>query len=120
MNNLSFTVKEVDPSTGEAEEEGFQDEYQLEDLEVGIQDYLKAASVPNFRKRWEEFGEDVELADEYGLGQRPMGLQACEGTDAVPPNARSHMCLLSGIAIGGFTALARVRLGIDAGMNVAQ
>lgn len=132
MNNLSFTVKEVDPSTGEAEEEGFQDEYQLEDLEVGIQDYLKAASVPNFRKRWEEFGEDVELADEYGLGQRPkglqdavdviveaLGLQACEGTDAVPPNARSHMCLLSGIAIGGFTALARVRLGIDAGMNVA-
>jgi coatomer protein complex subunit gamma len=128
MNSLQFAVKEVDPSTGEAEEEGFQDEYQLEDLEVGIQDYLKPTAVPNFRKRW----EDVELADEYGLGQRPkgiqeavtvivdaLGLQACEGTDAVPPNARSHMCLLSGVAIGGFTALARVRLGIDAGMNVA-
>jgi len=132
MNNLQFRVKEVDPSTGEAEEEGFQDDYQLEDLEVGIQDYVKATPVPNFRKRWEELGQDVELADEYGLGQRPkglqdavdvivvaLGLQACEGTDFVPPYSRSHMCLLSGVAVGGFTALARVRLGIDTGMNVA-
>lgn len=31
---LKFKVREIDPSTGEAEEEGYEDEYQLEDLEV--------------------------------------------------------------------------------------
>lgn len=29
MNVLKFTVKEIDPSTGEAEEEGYEDEYQV-------------------------------------------------------------------------------------------
>ena len=33
-NTLKFKVKEIDPSSGEAEEEGYEDEYQLEDLEV--------------------------------------------------------------------------------------
>ncbi|KAI8006875.1 Coatomer subunit gamma-2 [Camellia lanceoleosa] len=34
-NMLKFIVKEVDPTTGEAEEDGAEDEYQLEDLEAG-------------------------------------------------------------------------------------
>jgi hypothetical protein len=59
-----------------------------------------------FRKRWEELGEGAERADDYGLGKREGGLQAtveavgailglaaCEGTEAVPPNARSHTAL---------------------------
>jgi hypothetical protein len=29
MNVLKFTVKEIDPSSGEAEEEGYEDEYQV-------------------------------------------------------------------------------------------
>ena len=31
---------------------------------------------------------------------RILGMQACEGTDAVPPNARSHTLLLSGTVVG--------------------
>jgi coatomer subunit gamma len=31
---MKFIVKEVDPSTGEVEEDGYEDEYQLEDLEA--------------------------------------------------------------------------------------
>ena len=30
-----------------------------------------------------------------------LGLKACEGSDAVPPNARSHTVLLSGLLVGG-------------------
>ena len=30
-----------------------------------------------------------------------VGMAACEGTDAVPPNARSHTLLLSGSIVGG-------------------
>ena len=29
-----------------------------------------------------------------------MGMQPCEGTEAVPPNARSHTVLLSGTFVG--------------------
>ncbi|KAK6120957.1 hypothetical protein DH2020_045297 [Rehmannia glutinosa] len=36
-NMLRFTVKEVDPSTGEAEDDGVEDEYQLEDFEVAAE-----------------------------------------------------------------------------------
>jgi hypothetical protein len=32
--NMKFIVKEVDPASGEVEEDGYDDEYQLEDLEV--------------------------------------------------------------------------------------
>ncbi len=46
----------------------------------------------------------AQMADEYALGVRPsledaveaviriLGMQPCEGSDAVPPNARSAIC----------------------------
>ncbi len=45
-------VKEIDPSTGEVEEEGYNDEYQLEDVDITPADYVKPVVVPNFRKGW--------------------------------------------------------------------
>ena len=45
-------VIQVDPSTGEAEEDGVEDEYQLEDLEVVAADYMLRAGVSNFRNAW--------------------------------------------------------------------
>lgn len=47
-----YRVKEVDPSSGEVEEEGYEDEYQLEDAEVTPADYVKPVLVPNFRNNW--------------------------------------------------------------------
>ncbi len=145
-------VKEIDPSSGEVEEDGYEDEYQLEELEVTPGDYVKPVLVPNFRKSWwvgsrgggaraacglfgvlppvpfaalvtvallcsapprrEELDPDTERADEYGLGPREglqeaveavigtLGMQPCEGTEAVPPNARSHTVLLAGTFVG--------------------
>jgi coatomer protein complex subunit gamma len=123
---LKFTVKEIDPSTGDVEEEGYPDEYQLEDLDISAADYVKAEPVHNFRAAWEELGEETEMADSYGLGPREsiqdaveavvaiLGMQVCEGTDAVPPNARSHTSLLSGVFIGDVQALARLKFGMEA------
>ena len=62
------------PPSGEAEEDGYDDEYQLEDLEVLPADYVKPVAVANFRKSWEELNPESERADDYGLGQRE-GLQ---------------------------------------------
>ncbi|MBA0688057.1 hypothetical protein Goari_005866, partial [Gossypium aridum] len=52
-NMLRFIVKEVDPSTGEAEDDGVEDEYQLEELEVVAADYMLKVGVSNFRNAWE-------------------------------------------------------------------
>lgn len=42
----------------------------------------------------------VLLQDAVEAVGRILGMQACEGTDAVPPNARSHTLLLSGTVVG--------------------
>ena len=51
---------------------------------------------------------------------RILGMQACEGTDAVPPNARSHTLLLSGTVVGEAQVLVRLAFGIDTARNVAM
>ncbi|KAF5443962.1 hypothetical protein F2P56_036475 [Juglans regia] len=131
-NMLRFTVKEVDPTTGEAEDDGVEDEYQLEDLEVVAADYMLKVAVSNFRNAWENMGEDCERVDEYGLGPREslaeavsavinlLGLQPCEGTEVVPSNSRSHTCLLSGVYIGNVRVLVRISFGIDGPKEVAM
>ena len=55
---------------GEAEEDGYEDEYQLEDIDIGASNYIKAVPLHNFRSVWEETNPDSELADDYGLGVR--------------------------------------------------
>uniref|UniRef100_A0A1D1YJH0 Coatomer subunit gamma n=1 Tax=Anthurium amnicola TaxID=1678845 RepID=A0A1D1YJH0_9ARAE len=131
-NLLKFIVKEVDPTTGEAEDEGVEDEYQLEDLEIVAADYMLKVGVSNFRNAWESMGPDNERVDEYGLGVREslaeavnvviniLGMQPCEGTEVVPSNSRSHPCLLSGIFIGEVKVLVRLSFGIDASKQVAM
>lgn len=69
--------------TGEEEEEGYSDEYTLEDLEVGAGDYVKQEAVPDFRSAWEEMDEETELADSYGLGQRDSMQEAVEAVIAI-------------------------------------
>ncbi|KAF2305901.1 hypothetical protein GH714_008780 [Hevea brasiliensis] len=131
-NMLRFIVKEVDPTTGEAEDDGVDDEYQLEDLEVVAADYMMKVGVSNFRNAWEGMGADFERVDEYGLGPREslaeavsavislLGMQPCEGTEVVPSNSRSHACLLSGVFIGNVRVLVRLQFGIDGPKEVAM
>ncbi|KAK8625005.1 hypothetical protein V6N13_089888 [Hibiscus sabdariffa] len=131
-NMLRFIVKEVDPSTGEAEDDGVEDEYQLEELEVVAADYILKVGVSNFRNAWENMGADCERIDEYGLGPREslaeavnavidlLGMQPCEGTEVVPNNSRSHTCLLSGVYIGNVKVLVRLQFGLDGPKDVAM
>ncbi|KAK8568109.1 hypothetical protein V6N12_006673 [Hibiscus sabdariffa] len=131
-NMLRFIVKEVDPSTGEAEDDGVEDEYQLEELEVVAADYMLKVGVSNFRNAWESMGADCERVDEYGLGPREslaeavnavidlLGMQPCEGTEVVPNNSRSHTCLLSGVYIGNVKVLVRLQFGLDGPKDVAM
>lgn len=63
-NILKFTTKEIDPSTGTPDETGFDDEYQVEDLELTGSDYVIPAFAGNFSDIWDEVGESGEEAEE--------------------------------------------------------
>ncbi|CAF1955229.1 unnamed protein product [Brassica oleracea var. botrytis] len=131
-NTLTFVVKEVDPNTGEAEEDGVEDEYQLEDLEIVPADYMVNVGVSNFRNAWESMDPENELVDEYGLGPREslgeavkavtdvLGMQSCEGTETVASNARSHTSLLSGLYIGNVKVLVKAQFGMDNRKEIAM
>ncbi|CAL3968385.1 unnamed protein product, partial [Diplocarpon coronariae] len=63
-NILKFTSKEIDPTTGEPEESGYDDEYQVEDLELTGSDYVIPAFAGDFSPIWEEVGASGEEAEE--------------------------------------------------------
>lgn len=63
-NNLKFTSKEIDPTTGEPEEEGYEDEYQVEDLELTGSDYVIPTFAGSFDHVWEQTGANGEEVSE--------------------------------------------------------
>lgn len=63
-NILKFTTKEIDPTTGEPEDTGYDDEYQVEDLELTGSDYVVPAFAGNFNHIWEQVGASGEEAEE--------------------------------------------------------
>merc|ERR1740131_674881 len=88
---LKFTVKDCDPATGEPDsDEGYDDEYQLEDIEVTVADHVQRVMKGNFAAAWEEIGPENELEDTYALSSmntleeaikniiQYIGLQPCE------------------------------------------
>uniref|UniRef100_A0A453IKU6 Coatomer subunit gamma n=1 Tax=Aegilops tauschii subsp. strangulata TaxID=200361 RepID=A0A453IKU6_AEGTS len=82
-NVLKFTVKEVDTSSGEADEDGVEDEYQLEDLEIVSADYMLRVAVSNFRNAWENMDPESERVDEYGLGARESLAEAVSAVTSI-------------------------------------
>lgn len=130
-NTLKFLLKEVDTATGEVEEKGYDETYDLENLEVVAADYMLGVPVLNFKNAWESMGPTFERIDEYGLVQESLadavsdvikilGMKPCEGTEVVPNNARSHTCLLSGLFLGDVKVLVRLSFGISGPKQVAM
>lgn len=63
-NVLKFTSKEVDPTTGEPEESGYEDEYEVENLELTGADFVLPAFAGSFDHIWEGTGANGEEASE--------------------------------------------------------
>lgn len=63
-NVLKFTSKEIDPTTGEPEENGNEDEYEIEALELTGSDYLIPAFAGSFDHVWEQTGASGDEASE--------------------------------------------------------
>jgi len=60
---LHFKVVQVDPTTGEVEgdEDGYDEEYPLETLEINTNDFMAKTSTGDFRRSWEQAGTDGEI-----------------------------------------------------------
>ena len=63
-NVLKFTTKEIDPSSGEPDETGFEDEYEVEDLELSGSDYVLPAFAGSFDHVWEQTGANGDESSE--------------------------------------------------------
>ncbi|KAF8593968.1 coatomer subunit gamma [Ceratobasidium sp. AG-I] len=126
---LKFVSKEVDPESGEPEEDGYEDEYSLEDVEVSAGgDWI----VPNyvaFNAEWERLAS-VEVVETFALGAMEsikaacdslieiLGMEALGGTE-VPTSKSVHTLQLSGLVVGGGgKVLARCRMTYAAGDGV--
>ncbi|KAK2078015.1 hypothetical protein QBZ16_003883 [Prototheca wickerhamii] len=105
---LRFVVKEIDPALDEPEEEGYPDEYELEDLELGLGAFVAPGDAPGgFRGAWEALPEESERVDEYALGARDDGIAGVvEAMQALCRAVRP--------------VLARIAFGLDARREVAM
>ena len=124
---LKFISKDCDPSTGEPDAEGFEDTYNLENIELGVGDYIVPTYSANFANLWNQIGDSHEIVETLQLDalehipaavqtvKEIVGMSACENSDRFPadkaPNTiASHTLLLSGTFLGGFKCACRVRM----------
>lgn len=122
---LKFQVFEIDPSTGEPDEDGFDEDYPLEDLELSTVDFMAKVQVPDFRAAWSQIGDENDVREKYGLQFNSLsegigkiidylGMQPMENTDTVQSaRATSHVLLLTGVFVGGVKVLVKCKLTMD-------
>jgi len=127
---LKFVTKEVDVASGEAEESGTEDEYQLEEVEITVSDFMQKSFVPNFQEKWDQIGDEFEVVETYSLSTMKtlpdavkgiidhLGMQACDRSEVVPPKKTKHALYLSGNFLGGIPVLVRTRMKFVEGQGV--
>ncbi|KFO29351.1 Coatomer subunit gamma-2 [Fukomys damarensis] len=94
---MKFTVRDCDPNTGVPDEDGYDDEYVLEDLEVSVSDHIQKILKPNFAAAWEEVGDTFEKEETFAL---------------------SSTKTLEGVYRGGYDLLVRSRLALADGVTM--
>ncbi|KAL2037859.1 hypothetical protein N7G274_009333 [Stereocaulon virgatum] len=129
-NILKFTSKEIDPTTGEPDESGYEDEYQVEDLELSGSDYVIPAFAGSFDHAWEQTGANGEeasetlqlsstksIADATEQLTKALSLQPLDGTD-VTLSTSTHTLKLYGKTLGGGKVAALVKMAYSAKSGV--
>lgn len=127
--NLKFHVVQVDPTTGEIEgdEDGYEEEYALESLDINTNDFMAKITYPDFRKLWEQTGTNGEVLEKFALQFKKLsdavtavidflGMQPCDNTGTVTEVSlknKSHTLHLSGMFLGNVAVLVRAQLQLD-------
>ncbi|BGP31229.1 coatomer subunit gamma [Rhodotorula toruloides] len=130
-NTLRFLSKEIDPDTGEPEEDGYDDEYSLEELDLGAADYI-VPSYAAFATEWDRLRSGATAQETFALTALDslktacdsvieiVGMEALGGTEA-PTSPTVHTLNMSGlVAGGGGKVLARARMTFQTGKGVTM
>ncbi|WVR06443.1 hypothetical protein IAU60_003474 [Kwoniella sp. DSM 27419] len=131
---LKFVSKEVDPSSGEPEEEGYDDEYQVEELDLGAGDYITPTYV-TFTSEWDKLADAASLTETFALSSSESLKDACKslvevlnmlplgGTES-PTSNSVHTLNMAGLVIPASSGersskiLARCRMTYSPGAGV--
>ena len=127
---LKFNVVDADPTTHEPDDEtdeGYEDEYELEDVELETRDYMIKLYCPNFQEQWEAATDANEAKTVVNLDKfdnlqaavknivQFLGMDPCDKSDRVPPKKSKHQLFLSGVFLGGVPTLCRARMKKEEG-----
>ncbi|KAJ7757433.1 coatomer subunit gamma [Mycena metata] len=128
---LQFVSKELDPSTGEPEAEGYEDEYQIEEVELSAGGDYIVPSYMQFGAEWDRLKGGPSATETFGLGTAVESLKAaCDsivevlnmeplGGTEVPTSTSVHTLQLSGLVTGGGgKVLVRCRMTFSQGVGV--
>lgn len=129
---LKFTAKDIDQSTGEPDDNGYEDEYQLEDVDIGIGDYMSVWVPVNPAQIWDALGEDNQQVEKYSLSSFKSLQQACTeiadflhmtpcgNSDWIPGKSSKakHILFVSGRFLGETDVIARSRMKMNASGGV--
>ncbi|KAI8059812.1 adaptin N terminal region-domain-containing protein [Thamnidium elegans] len=130
-NTLKFVVKDCDPTTGEPDEEGYEDEYQVEDLDLLTSDYIRPTYVSNFEEEFSSYAEG-EAIETLALDREKapslqaactaiidlLGMQPLDDT-SLPRNPNVHTLIMAGTFLTGEKVLARCRMTFNSTSGVA-
>lgn len=132
-NTLRYTSREVDPSNGEVQEDGYDDEYEVDNFEISAGTYISPLYISNFASTFDGLGVNSQTAETYALSSltslqeacdkvvAALGMQALEGSDT-PMQPSTHTLRLAGKAVGGgnggVKVLANVQMAFSAKSGV--
>jgi len=129
---LKFIVKDVDPAKGEPEEgdTGYDDEYNLEELELAAADFMRRVPVVDFRTGWETIGGSCEVIETFSLSYSSLkqamdavidflGMAICDASPNAADSSRATTTL-SGVFLGGIQVFAIVNLRVDSPTHVGM
>lgn len=128
-NILKFTLKEIDPSTQEPEETGYEDEYQVEDLDLAGADYVLPAFAGSWDNIWTgladgdaaeetlQLGNAKSIQDAVELLVKTLGMQPLEGSE-IALSGSTHSLRLYGKSVTGGKVAAQVRMAYSAKSGV--
>ncbi|KAF8167428.1 adaptin N terminal region-domain-containing protein [Crassisporium funariophilum] len=127
---LKYISKELDPSTGTPEEEGYDDEYQVEEVELSAGGDYIVPSYATFGAEWDRLRSAPSATETFALSAMESLKAACDsiievlnmeplGGSEVPSSTSVHTLQLSGLVIGGGgKVLVRSRMTYSRGQGV--
>jgi len=133
--NLQYNVHEVDPNTGEEQEEGDEDESKLDEVVFGLSDCITRTSVSEWNSSWDNLGEEKQglatFAKKYlnNLTQACtemigfLGMVACDGSAKPASGVNRHILYLSGTFVDfkvQVPVLARIRMRAVEGQGIVM